>query len=272
MYRRIFRRQPIGKVPLTWDQTGYTSESFNQWAAGPTFLGWPEKPPTEREARVIAELLGLKAGHAVLDVACGYGRHALLLAQRYGYKMTGLDISCGLVASARRRAARAGTTVEYVVADARKLAWRDSFDGAFIAYNSFSLFSSEDAPLVLDGIHRALKPGGRLFMDLDNKPCIWWNGTSDSYADWRIGWSGFKLQEVCFHRDSSVEVCRDLYVHPFRQVVDEFVIFKRLYSIGEIRQLLAGRGFRVEREFGDWELRPWGEHSRRIILLARKGL
>lgn len=268
MYRRVFRRQPIGKVPFTWDKTGYTSESFNQWAADPTFSGWPEKPPTEREVRVIAELLGLKAGHAVLDVACGYGRHALLLAQRYGYTMTGLDISHGLVASARRQAARAGTAVEYIVGDARQLAWRGSFDGAYIAYNSFSLFSSEDAPLVLDGIRRALKPGGRLFMDLDNKPGIWRNGTS--YTNWGISWDGFKLQEVCFHPESSVEVCRDLYVHPFRRVVDEFVIFKRLYSIGEIQRLLADHGFRIERDFGDWELRPLGEHSRRIILAATK--
>ncbi|HEV2106456.1 MAG TPA: class I SAM-dependent methyltransferase, partial [Candidatus Eisenbacteria bacterium] len=50
----------------------------------------PER--TEAEADFIARELALAAGAAVLDLACGFGRHALAMARR-GYRVTGLDFN-----------------------------------------------------------------------------------------------------------------------------------------------------------------------------------
>lgn len=44
--------------------------------------------------------LGVRRGARVLDVPCGFGRHALVLA-RCGYRVTGVDISPELLAQAR---------------------------------------------------------------------------------------------------------------------------------------------------------------------------
>src|SRR6187200_2720229 len=47
---------------------------------------------TEAEVDFIVEVANLKKQDAVLDIMCGYGRHALELAKR-GYKVTALDNS-----------------------------------------------------------------------------------------------------------------------------------------------------------------------------------
>ena len=50
---------------------------------------------TEREAQFVAESLQIPTGGALLDLACGYGRHAMELAAK-NYKVTGLDLSVPL--------------------------------------------------------------------------------------------------------------------------------------------------------------------------------
>ncbi|MGH7719300.1 MAG: class I SAM-dependent methyltransferase, partial [Gemmatimonadaceae bacterium] len=55
----------------------------------------------------LIELLGLPLGATVLDVPCGQGRHAHLLAEA-GYDVQGLDYSAHLLAAARRRGRQPG--------------------------------------------------------------------------------------------------------------------------------------------------------------------
>lgn len=70
---------------------------------------------------------GLVRG-AVLDVGCGYGDNTIYLAQR-GFGVTGVDISPTALITARRRAADAGVTVTFAVADATTLdGYTDAFD------------------------------------------------------------------------------------------------------------------------------------------------
>ena len=54
-------------------------------------------------AQSAARLAACPAGGDLLDVPCGYGRHAIPLA-RAGYRVTGVDRSPTLLAEARRRA------------------------------------------------------------------------------------------------------------------------------------------------------------------------
>ena len=269
IHRYLDSRLPVEQIPLTWDSTGYTSEAFNSWASDEiTFSEWTGDRPTEEEVRIIVELLKAEPGDSFLDVACGYGRHALLLAAQHDLKVTGVDISPGLITTARRLAHQQQLEITYEIGHAADISWDNEFDRAMIAYNSFSLFSPDDAPLALQRIHQALRPAGRIFLDLDNKPFNCRYGISDtSWCSWP---GGLTLEEICFHRDSSVEVFRALIFGLDAERVEEFVYFKRIYSQKEILGLLSSCGFQVDQVYGDWDLSPLRENSPKMLLAGVK--
>ncbi len=74
---------------------------------------------TVQEVDFFLSLFPLLPGASILDMGCGTGRHAVELAKR-GYQVTGVDISAGMLAQARKKAEEAGVAVEWVQADATK--------------------------------------------------------------------------------------------------------------------------------------------------------
>ena len=195
-------------------------------------------------------------------------RHALLLAGQYGLKVTGIDLSPGLITTAKRLAEEQGLEIAYEVRNAIDLPCNNEFDWAMIAYNSFSLFSPDNVAAVLQGIHRALRPAGRLFLDLDNKSFNCRYGILDT--NWYILPGGLTLQEIYFHENLSVEVCRDFTFKTDVEGAEEFISFKRIYSPDEICDLLSGCGLRVDHIYGGWDLSSLEENSPKMLLVGVK--
>src|SRR5256885_15912960 len=74
----------------------------------------------EHEASFVERALALKAGESVLDLCCGPGRHALLLAQR-GLRVTALALSMPYPDAAAAVVKRRGTYIETVRYDMGEL-------------------------------------------------------------------------------------------------------------------------------------------------------
>ena len=123
--------------------------------------------PGAAAADLAWRLLDLRPGMSVLDLACGHGDLANRLATR-GCRVTGLDSSAVFLDRARADAAAAGISVEYVAGDMRQMPWTGRFDRVINWSTAFGYFDDTTNRAVLDGIVRALRPGGRLGMDLDN--------------------------------------------------------------------------------------------------------
>lgn len=259
---------PIAQVPLDWNATGYTSDEFNEEVQEESFDGWDGDLDAEDEAAVIAHLLDVKHGESLLDIACGYGRHDLILASSYGLRVTGVDISPGLIATAKKMATAQGLDITYEIGHGKDPRGRNTFDHALIGFNSFSVFSPQDATAVLRAIHQSLKPNGKLFLDLDNKPFNCRYGTC--YRNWYAIPRGLILQDVYFHYDQSIEIMRDVTILPEFEGIHQFICLKRIYDVHEIRELLSSCGFRVEHVYGNWDLTPLTDTSPKIILLITR--
>ena len=95
------------------------------WTAG----DYPDIAATiEDVSDVVADQADVRAGEAVLDVATGHGNAALAAARRGG-RVTGIDITPGLLDIARRRAREEGLEIVFEEADAEALPFPDdSFD------------------------------------------------------------------------------------------------------------------------------------------------
>lgn len=131
---------------------------------GSAYLRYSFTKGTDQEVAFLAEALGLAPGMRVLDVGCGPGRHAHRLAE-LGLEVVGVDISQRFVDLAN---ANAPAGASFVRADARSLAYDAEFDAAIsLCQGAFGLTGGPGAPLdgdgdVLEGMARALRPGGRL--------------------------------------------------------------------------------------------------------------
>lgn len=119
---------------------------------------------TLAEVDFLDRLFGLPEGTRWLDMGCGVGRHAIELA-RMGFRLTGVDLSPGMIAEAQRRAREAGVDVEWIVADATEFRREGAFDAAIcLCEGGFGLLGTESDPethdqRILDNISASLVPG-----------------------------------------------------------------------------------------------------------------
>ena len=131
---------------------------------GSAYLRYSFTKGTEQEVGFLIETLDLQPGMRVLDVGCGPGRHSHALSAR-GIEVHGVDISQRFVDLATAGAPPGAT---FARADARRLDFDAEFDAAIsLCQGAFGLTGGPGAPLdgdgaVLDGMARALRPGGRL--------------------------------------------------------------------------------------------------------------
>jgi len=222
---------------------------------------------TLREVEFISDALRLGPGADILDIACGYGRHAIELVQR-GYNVTGLDLSLPLLIRAADEAQRRALSVNFVHADMREMAFEKQFDGAYSMLTSFGYFDEDTNLRVAERIGRALKPGARLLLDVVNRDYVvsdlpvrvWWEGTGCVV-----------LEEVDFNfHTSRIVTHRSIVFEDGRQLEQEISV--RAYSLHEIGRLLRQAGFRVMDVSGSLNTRGqfFGNVSRSLLIVAEK--
>lgn len=133
---------------------------------GEAYLRYSFTKGTRQEVDHVVEALGLHPGDKVLDVGCGPGRHAIELASR-GISCHGIDISQTFIDIARAKAPD-GATFERM--DARNLSFIQEFDAVVcLCQGAFGLMTANGHDVdVLQGIARALKPGGGVALSAFN--------------------------------------------------------------------------------------------------------
>ncbi len=119
-------------------------------------------PGGETTTRRALELIGVRPGERLLDVASGTGTSALLAAREYGCLVAGVEYGERAVVDAQRAADAAGLCdrVGFIVGDAVALPFDDDQFDAVLCECSLCLF--EDKPRAMAEIRRVLRPSGRL--------------------------------------------------------------------------------------------------------------
>jgi arsenite methyltransferase len=125
-------------------------------------LGESFHPGGAKLTERLGQLLGLTTQSCVLDAASGKGASALVLAQRFGCAVIGVDLSARNVECAAAEAGRLGLAdrLRFKVGDAEQLPLDVASVDAIICECAFCTFP--DKPRAAQEFVRVLKPGGRV--------------------------------------------------------------------------------------------------------------
>ncbi|MDB4934229.1 MAG: methyltransferase [Labilithrix sp.] len=220
-----------------------------------------------REANFIEESLGCEAGATILDLACGTGRHAVELATR-GYQVVGFDLSLAMLARASDEAQDRKQKINFVQGDMREMTFEETFDGVFSWNTSFGYCDEEKNAAVIAKVHRALKKGGQVLLDVVNRDKLVRQAPS---LAWFEGDGCICMDEMQIDFITSrMKVKRTLMMDDGRTKEIEYSI--RVYSLHELGKMLHDNGFRVAEVSGRTGTPGvfFGCESPRTLILAEK--
>ncbi len=172
-----------------------------------------------------------------LDVCCGTGAGASMLRDALDGEVVGVDWSEGMLGVARRNV----PGVRFDQGDALALPYTEQFDVA-VSFGAFGHFRVDEQPLLLAGIHRALRPGGRFVFVTSEHP------------------DTFDRTALIYKAFNAVMKVRNRLLEP------KFVMYYLNFLLPEARERLEAAGFEVTVEPLDAE----GPFSRLKLVTARK--
>lgn len=200
----------------------------------------------------------------ILDLACGHGRHANALAQS-GHKVTGIDITEDFLKIARGNALKLSVQVKYIHKDMRTINYRDAFDRIFMLYTSVGYFDDEQNEKVFRAIFKALKPNGFFCFDSHNRDTFMHYFLPTSVVE-REG--NFMIDRRSFDPLQGRSTTKRTII--YNQTTKNFQFSIRIYSPTEIIKLFQQIGFSNVAFYENWEGKPLGNESKRMIVIAKK--
>ncbi len=229
---------------------------------------------TSFELDIFDNILGLSKEMAILDLACGQGRHTLELARRGFKNIYGLDRSHYLINRAKQISLNEGLVANFKEGDARKLPYStDSFDVVMILGNSFGYFESIDDDIkILKEVFRILKPNGKFLIDVADGSYLKENFSPRSW-EW-IDKNHFVCRERSLASDNERLISREVISNIKKGVIIDQFYAERLYSPENLSEILLKAGYKnieIHREYITDSKRnqDLGMMERRIIITSK---
>ena len=220
------------------------------------------------QALAAVTLAEVEPGAEILDCPCGFGRHALPLAES-GYVVTGFDRSASQLAEAERRRGRRG------VAEARS--WRLSAScrspmrastPCFTMFSSLGYLERDEDVSVMRELRRVLRPGRTLIVETAHRDALarslWSPRTWDRLPD-----GSLYLEERTTDWSAGTTSTYRVIVTPDGDRIERPYVI-HVYSAKEWLEMLREAGFEDVEAFGAWDgVTPIGPDVWRLILRAR---
>jgi len=209
----------------------------------------------------------LQPGQKVLDLGCGYGRHAMELA-RHRFLVIGLDLSQELLKIAKQNACGQKLGIRFIRQDMRHIPFTGFFDAVFSFFTSFGYFDlDEENGKVIRAVSKALKINGQFFLD---------------YLNVHYALDNMVSQDTKAMQDYSVVQKRSFDKHNFRikkkillnttGTSREYTESVRAYGMAEIGSFFADAGLICTAVYGDYDGSTYSQQSKRLIMVGKKEL
>jgi SAM-dependent methyltransferase len=208
--------------------------------------------------------LGLVPNQKVFDLACGKGRHSIMLHQ-LGLDVIGADLSENSIAYAKQFET---DTLQFFVHDMRGILRSNYFDAVMNCFTSFGYFKHRHHnELTAQAMVNATKKGGKIVIDFINS----FKGEAGIKAK-----SVFEIKEgdVTFHISKKLEngfFLKDIAVHDADKPVQHFSESVQAFYLQDFIDLFDKAGATLLEYFGDYHLHAFDkDNSSRLIMIFEK--
>ena len=238
---------------------------YKEWFGEEYLELYSHRDESEAEEHVDFVVRGLGGSgdkpRAVLDLACGTGRHTAALRRR-GYRVLGVDLSLTFLARMKERG------LPPVAGDMRGLPFMDeSFDWVLNFFTSFGYFERERENFrVLEEIVRVLVPEGRFLIDLMNPGPVLENLRPRDEQEM----DGGRAVIERWYDPAAQRVNKRIVVETPAHGPRTFRESVRLYRPEEVTIGLRWAGLEVDGLYGNFQGDPYERDSERLIILGHK--
>ena len=184
----------------------------------------------------------------VLDLGCGPGLYSARLA-KLGHVCRGIDFGPASIEHAVKHAPKNCT---YTLGDIRTTDFSPNYDLVMFIFGEFNVFKPGDAKSILNKAYAALKPGGKLLLEvttydavyeLGNQPATWYSAENELFADEPY----LCLMESFWDDERSVAIERYYIVNAASGEVTRYSSSTQAYTENEFKKLFRSVGFaRIE--------------------------
>lgn len=243
------------------------SDWFKEWFNTSEYLDvYKHRNEAEAEAHIkfILQNVSLKSEAKVLDMACGAGRHAIILA-RYNYNVTAVDLSERLLSVAKQAADDEGLRINFIHSDIRDFNPDEKYDLILNLFTSFGYFETDIENFsILQKAYNLLNKNGIFILDYFNKEYLKNNLTA--YSNEIIDNERI-IQERKIENDrviKKITIIKDGETNEFFESV-------KMYSKEKLTEKLKEIGFDIYKTFGDFSGNKFDlVTSPRLILICSK--
>lgn len=208
--------------------------------------------------------------HTAVDLACGTGSVALLLAKA-GMNVTGVDMSAEMLCVASQKASEQELSIQFVCQKLQNLTMPRGVDLAVCALDSLDyILDPGDCQQALHRIYRAMNPGGCFIFDVNTPQKlramdgqVFLDEDDDVYCVWRGEFN--EQTNICTYGMDLFQ----RYGNVWRRSFEEHQEYA--YTEAQLRQYLKNAGFTHIRVYGDRTFEKPAENTQRIYFKCRKG-
>jgi len=202
---------------------------------------FPEKT-TKAEVDFIVEEAKLNSGSDVLDLMCGYGRHALEFARRK-IGVTAVDNLPDYINEIKEKSKSEELPLQSICTAVLEMQIDKEYDAVICMGNSLQFFNEEDVVRMLSNISEHLKAKGKLFINTGSSAEIAMNNFKEN--SWsRIGELLFLTESKFLFHPTLIETVSMIITDKGDREEKKGIDF--IYSISELETLLNKTGFTLK--------------------------
>ncbi len=151
----------MNNLPTEFHRTDFGHKVYDNWYLEHARYNFEETDFVCKHFLFYQKVLQLSKNDKILDAGCGIGSYTREFARR-GYHVVGMDVSQNFLTEAQKITKNEGLKIEYVLGDYNEMCFEEAFSVIFFE-GSFFYQSKEGLMSLLNRLHKALTPNGRLY-------------------------------------------------------------------------------------------------------------